>query len=235
MHANFDLFVFYCKISKMKNILSIAFIVGIIVFVGISLTEKGTQRVPRNLSSTRESSPTMTPTGENLTAVGDEFADIKCDGKPTISLTEGPYYKEGSPERINIRSDDSREILTLSGYVLDTDCEPIQNAWLDFWQTDAAGNYDNKGYKFRGHQYTDTNGFYILETAVPAEYPGRTPHIHVKLRATEESPIVVTQLFLPNAAGNTEDQIFDKSLIIKLTKKEERMIGSYNFVLDNDL
>jgi protocatechuate 3,4-dioxygenase beta subunit len=74
------------------------------------------------------------------------------------------------------------EQLLVAGYVLDQNCQPIQNAWLDFWQADANGAYDNTGYVLRGHQFTDGQGRYYLETVLPGEYPGRPPHIHLKIQ-----------------------------------------------------
>lgn len=119
--------------------------------------------------------------------------------------------------------------ITLTGFVYDTNCRPIAGAWLDFWQADGAGNYDNVGYKLRGHQYTGEDGKYILETVVPGQYPGRTPHIHVKLRVNEASPVLTTQLFLPNAAQNQQDSIFDGRLVVSLS--EDKKTASFNFVL----
>ena len=40
----------------------------------------------------------------------------------------------------------------VAGIVLGTDCKPIDRALLDFWQADASGVYDNRGYRLRGHQ-----------------------------------------------------------------------------------
>ena len=67
--------------------------------------------------------------------------------------------------------------------VLTPDCKPVPNALLDFWHSDEQGAYDNRGFRYRGHQHADAQGRYRLETIVPAEYPGRTRHIHVKVQA----------------------------------------------------
>ena len=48
----------------------------------------------------------------------------------------------------------------VTGYVLTRDCKPIAGAWLDFWQADDIGAYDNTGFKLRGHQFTDAAGRY---------------------------------------------------------------------------
>lgn len=159
---------------------------------------------------------------------------IACSGKALPELTEGPYYKSGSPERQTIREATTKGTkLTLDGYVLDTQCQPIAHAWIDFWQADAQGKYDNSGYTLRGHQYTDQNGRYHLETIIPGIYPGRTEHIHFKIKVNEDSRVVTSQLFFPNFSGNDKDSIFDKSLIIGMSDAAggNGKNGTYNFVV----
>src|SRR5215210_7521587 len=105
-------------------------------------------------------------------------------GTMTPSQTEGPYYKAGAPERTSLLEPGMAGTpLTITGYVMTPDCQPVASAWLDFWQADGNGAYDNRGYTLRGHQYTDADGRFVLQTVVPGEYPGRTGHIHVKVQA----------------------------------------------------
>ena len=119
----------------------------------------------------------------------------------TPAQTEGPYYTPNSPERASlIEPGMGGTKLIVTGYVLTTDCQPIANAWLDFWQADDQGVYDNAGYRLRGHLFTDETGRYTLETIVPGEYPGRTQHIHVKVQAPN-GPILTTQTLLSRCAG----------------------------------
>lgn len=120
--------------------------------------------------------------------------------------------------------------LLLTGYVVTTGCQPVANALVDFWQTDAQGQYDNEGYRMRGRQFTDENGRYILETVIPGEYPGRTAHIHVKVQAPG-GPMLTSQLFIPGAAGNQTDRIFDQRLLITLIEGPEGMLGTFDFVV----
>jgi protocatechuate 3,4-dioxygenase beta subunit len=150
-----------------------------------------------------------------------------------VEQTEGPYYKTGSPERTNIANEGaSGEPLTLTGYVLDKDCNPIAGAWIDFWQADGNGTYDNTGHNLCGHQFTDGNGRYILQTVFPGIYPGRTNHIHVKLRKSESSPIVITtQLYFPDSQQNTGDSIFDPVMSVTLVESQGSKIAYFNFKL----
>ena len=57
------------------------------------------------------------------------------------------------------------------------DCQPIAGAVMDFWHCDDAGVYDNAGFRYRGHQFTDASGAYRLRTIRPGKYPARTQHI----------------------------------------------------------
>ena len=167
-------------------------------------------------------------------------ADTPCDGVPTASQAEGPFYSAGSPEtRDLIANAASFQRLTVTGSttlevrgrVLTTDCEPVAAAWLDFWQTDVAGNYDNSGYELRGHQFANASGEYLLRTVMPAEYPGRSPHIHVKVRAPD-GPVLTTQIYFAGEAGNARDGLFDASLLMEVTTAPDGgLVGTFDFVL----
>lgn len=141
-----------------------------------------------------------------------------CTAPTTVTpaVTEGPFYKAGSPERALLLDPGFKgtEII-VTGYVLTPDCKPVAHAWLDFWQADSSGTYDNTGYTLRGHQFTDEAGRYYLDTVLPGEYPGRTLHIHVKVQAAN-GPILTTQLFFPAATGNQRDSIFDPKLLVSV-------------------
>jgi protocatechuate 3,4-dioxygenase beta subunit len=75
------------------------------------------------------------------------------------------------------------------------------------------------GYRLRGHQHTDRDGHYHLETVIPADYEDtftvagqelyihRTPHIHVKIKARRRQTLT-TQLYLPDHPMNKGDLIY---------------------------
>ena len=122
--------------------------------------------------------------------------------------------------------------MTLTGRVLTTTGRPVANALIDWWQADARGSYDNSGYRFRGHQFTDVRGRYGLFTVVPGLYPGRTRHIHVKVQAPRQ-PVLTTQLFFPGVAGNRSDGIFTSECLISGWKLVSgRRVGRFDFGLD---
>lgn len=184
-----------------------------------------------------DSNPTSAPaTSANTVPDTGGTSNLACSGGSTSasvtpSLTEGPYYKSGSPEQANLYQDGMAGTkLTVTGYVYDTNCQPVANAWLDFWQADANGNYDNSGYTLRGHQSTDANGRFQLTTVVPGLYPGRTEHIHVKVQAPN-GQVITSQLFFPGVTQNDSDGIYNASLLLAITKTGDSMEAQYNFVV----
>ena len=114
--------------------------------------------------------------------------------------TEGPYFVDERLNRSDIRSDptDGRVkpgtplALTLLVSRLSTgDCQPLPGAQVDIWHCDAQGVYSDVqdpgfssiGQKFlRGYQVTDARGAAQFVTVYPGWYPGRTVHIHFKIR-----------------------------------------------------
>jgi protocatechuate 3,4-dioxygenase beta subunit len=126
----------------------------------------------------------------------------------TPSQTEGPYFTANSPETTSLLEAGSADTrLVVSGFVLTTACQPVSGALLDFWQADARGEYDNVGYRYRGHQFTDAEGRFYLETVVPGLYPGRTRHIHVKVQAPG-ARVLTSQLYFPGEPRNARDSIY---------------------------
>jgi protocatechuate 3,4-dioxygenase beta subunit len=120
--------------------------------------------------------------------------------------------------------------LHLTGRVLDTRCQPVANALLDFWQADAAGAYDNRGFRMRGHQFTRAAGRYQLETVLPGRYPGRTRHIHVKVQAPG-GPMLTTQLYFPDEPGNRTDGLFAPGLLVVMRRDPAGAWAGFDFVL----
>lgn len=214
---------------------SIIFGIVILLIIIFASTRVGDLRFSQNIPELLSNTPAGNKPQEN-SAKSTPEALITCNGQPLPAVTEGPYYKKGSPETKILRNGTTPGTsFNLTGYVLDTDCKPIANAWIDFWQADSSGNYDNQGFGLRGHQYTDQNGKYSLETIVPGEYPGRTPHIHAKVKARENGPELITQLFLPGVEKNQNDAIFNKDLLINIKDNGDTKIGTFNFIINKNL
>jgi len=151
--------------------------------------------------------------------------------KSTPEETEGPYFKPGSPERRSFLEPgiEGRHLI-LSGVVMTTGCVPLRRSLLDFWHADADGEYDNSGFRLRGHQFTDDRGRYQLETIVPGVYPGRTRHIHVKVHAPG-TPTLVSQLYFPGEARNRSDWLFRRDLLVTVIDAGDTMRSRFNFVV----
>lgn len=157
-----------------------------------------------------------------------------CDDgdEPTVAQIEGPYFKPNSPLRTSLLEPGTAGVrLTLSGYVFGRACKPISGVLLDFWQADTNGAYDNTGFRFRGHQFTGTDGSFALTTIVPGLYPGRTRHIHVKVQAPGR-PILTTQLYFPGEPRNNTDSIFDPRLLMSVRDAGGGKEAAFDFVLD---
>lgn len=180
--------------------------------------------VPPAPTATRpaQAAATLAPTPE----CGDD------DDDPTPAQTEGPYYTPNTPQRASLLEPGmvgTRLILT--GQVLSTACTPVARALIDIWQADHAGQYDNVGFRLRGHLFTDDQGRYTLETIIPGLYPGRTRHIHVKVQAPNR-PILTTQLYFPGEPGNARDGIYRQELLLAMRDTTDGKAGTFDFVLD---
>ena len=133
------------------------------------------------------------------------LAQSQC-GAPTPSDVEGPFYKSGAPARA-------------------ADCKPLANVTLDFWQADANGDYDNRGYRYRGVVTSDAQGRYLLETNLPPPYMGRPRHIHVKLHRPDKRALT-TQLYFP---GEVRSE--NPALVVQMERTGGGHQASFNFVL----
>ena len=112
---------------------------------------------------------------------------------PTRPDAEGPFYTPNAPERSR-----TGRGLVVSGSVRSAGgCGPLEGARLEWWSADARGRYDDA---HRATQVTDAAGRYRYETDFPGRYPGRPPHLHVRVTASGHRPLV-TQLY--PTAGQT--------------------------------
>ena len=150
----------------------------------------------------------------------------------TRSKTAGPFYSPDTPQRDSLREPDtSGEPLAFQGLVLAHDCRPLAGAVIDIWHCDERGRYDNRGFRYRGHQFTDAAGAFRIETIRPGHYPGRTPHIHVRVQG-EATRLLTTQVFFPDLEEeNDRDWIYRDDLAMSLDRAGEGWRGRFDFVL----
>ncbi|SEL44506.1 Dioxygenase [Nitrosovibrio tenuis] len=194
----------------------------------------------------------------------------------TPQQTEGPYFVDEHLRRADIRSDPSDGSikeglpLTLDIRVFSvgkTGCKPLVGAVVDIWHCDAQGIYSDVmdshfntvGKKFlRGYQITDTNGGVRFTTIYPGWYPGRTVHIHFKIRTdpktmqayeftsqfyfddlitdrVHEQPAYARKNPRPSRTRNEDDSIYlrgGNQLMLKLAQVDQGYTGSFDVGLE---
>jgi protocatechuate 3,4-dioxygenase, beta subunit len=173
----------------------------------------------------------------------------------TPAQTEGPFY----PNKLPLDTDNDLLIINdnitpavgtithLTGKVLDAKGDPLKNAVVEIWQCDGNGVYlhtadsDNKkdkqdkNFQGFGRFVTGTTGEYYFRTIKPVPYPGRTPHIHFKIKQGRKE-LLTTQLYVKGEAGNEKDGIWKAvkdakqrdAITVDFTKVKESKTGELN-------
>jgi protocatechuate 3,4-dioxygenase beta subunit len=137
----------------------------------------------------------------------------------TRSETAGPFWVDANLHRSDIRPDPS-DGSTVPGVPLalaitllraDAECAPAAGARIDVWHCSAAGRYSDEAsngtsgkHFLRGYQTTDANGAVRFTTIYPGWYPGRTVHVHVRVRTFEGATTTTnftSQLYFDDATS----------------------------------
>ncbi|MBW4574252.1 MAG: intradiol ring-cleavage dioxygenase [Aphanothece sp. CMT-3BRIN-NPC111] len=223
--------------------------------------------IPRKFSSAQASS--SVPAQASSTANPTKLPG--CVVSP--QQTEGPYFVDEKLNRSDIRFDPSDNSvkdgvplqLTLRvSQVSSNGCLPLAGASVDVWHCDAVGIYSGVtdrssstvGKKFlRGYQVTDANGTVRFTTIYPGWYPGRTVHIHFKVRTNATSGQnyeFTSQLYFDDSITdrvyvqapyaskgqrrqkNTEDRIFrdgGEQLLLTLTETSQGYAATFDIGL----
>ena len=144
-------------------------------------------------------------------------------------MTDGPFYPpprwrnqwpDWDADLTRVQRDGGRapalgEHLGLELNLADRDGRLIDGAEVEIWQCDALAVYHHPqglpadgrrdaGFQGFGSATTGTDGKVRFRTIRPVPYPGRTPHIHVKLRQDSFGE-VSSQLFVAGDPGNARD------------------------------
>ncbi len=198
-----------------------------------------------------------------------EVALPTCVARP--AMTEGPYFVDVMLNRSDIRSDpDTGEVKSGAPLALifrvseigSSACTPLAGALVDVWHCDADGVYsgvtdrsfDTKGQKWlRGYQVTDANGTAAFTTIYPGWYPGRTIHIHFKVRTAPDAAQgheFTSQLFFDDALSdqvlsqppyntrgyrtvlNSQDRIYSDQLLVDVTPAVQGYAATFDLGLD---
>ena len=180
----------------------------------------------------------------------------------TPKQTEGPFY----PDKLPLDTDNDLILINdkttpaigsishLTGKIVDAKGNPLTGAVVEIWQCDGNGVYlhtgDSKGkqkeqdkaFQGFGRFLTGKTGEYYFRTIKPVPYPGRTPHIHFKIKKGNKE-LLVTQMYVAGDPGNEKDFIYtavkDKkareSITVEFAKIKESKTGelsaSFNIVL----
>lgn len=136
----------------------------------------------------------------------------------TPRLTDGPYYPvafERAPTATLLRGPlvPQARPLQLAGRIVDRAGRPLHGVRVEIWQCDANRRYHHPGddgstppdpnFAGFGWQPSGADGSYRFETIRPVAYPGRTPHIHVKVKL-DERPVLSSQIFMPDETPSNQ-------------------------------
>ena len=154
------------------------------------------------------------------------------DGEePTLPEIEGPFFKPRSPLRGDLREGAiAGRPVELSGVVVTTSCRPVAGALVDLWHADARGDYDTRGFRLRGHVFTDADGRYLFRTILPGLYPGRTRHYHAKVQAPG-GRLLTTQFYFPGEPRNASDDFFHPELVMQVAAADNGLRARFDVVL----
>jgi len=148
-----------------------------------------------------------------------------ADLAATPAQTEGPFYPTGFPadsdnDLVQVRGQAAHAmgtVLHLQGRVLDATGKPLDGALVEIWQCDSQGLYDHPrqpgrerrdaAFQGYGKVLTDAQSSYRFRTLKPVAYPGRTPHIHLKV-ATADGRRLTTQFYLAGDPLNDRDFVY---------------------------
>lgn len=145
----------------------------------------------------------------------------------TPAQTEGPFY----PDKLPLDTDNDLlivndtitpavgEVTHLTGKIVDLRGNPVKNAVVEIWQCDANGVYlhtrdsgpkkdkQDKHFQGFGRFATSSTGEYYFRTIKPVPYPGRTPHIHFKVKRGGKE-LLCTQCYVEGHDGNDKDGVY---------------------------
>ena len=106
------------------------------------------------------------------------YSGCRTPRAPSMWIDGPPEYLPGAPLRNSLlEGERGGDRVRLFGTVMTAECDAVAGARLDFWHTDSNGKYDDRGFRFRGAQYSGRHGDYVLDTQMPGPYNGPR-HVH---------------------------------------------------------
>ena len=147
----------------------------------------------------------------------------------TPSQTVGPFFHLGLArpgENVLVGEDTEGERICIEGRVLDGDREPIDDALVEIWQTNAHGRYRHPedrrsdlplddGLTGFGRCATDHQGAYRFETIRPGPVPDaqgepQAPHIDVTVFARGMLAHLFTRIYFEDEEANRQDWLLQR-------------------------
>ena len=139
----------------------------------------------------------------------------------TPSQSEGPFYpnqamQDADADLLRNGSVDYKggEPAWVGGVVSDLSGKPVSGAVVEIWQCDHEGVYRHSrssgnapmAFQGFGKVQVGADGQYRFRTIRPAHYPGRTPHIHVKVKLGSRE-LLTTQMYVAGEPANARDAL----------------------------
>ena len=137
----------------------------------------------------------------------------------TPSQSEGPFYPDQQLQDADADllknghvAYSNGQSAWVNGVVSDLEGKPVSGAIVEIWQCDAQGIYRHSrssgaapmAFQGFGKVQVGADGRYRFRTIKPVAYPGRPPHIHMKIKLGNRE-LLTTQMYVAGDAANARD------------------------------
>lgn len=146
-------------------------------------------------------------------------AQAQMPRRLTPAQSEGPFYpdqalQDADADLLKNGTVDYQngEPAWVSGAITDLQGKPVSGAWVEIWQCDHSGVYRHSrssgsapmAFQGFGKVQVGADGRYRFRTIKPVPYPGRPPHIHVKVKLGSKE-LLTTQMYVAGDTANGRD------------------------------
>jgi|GEM_PF-860227 len=213
---------------------------------------KGTPNLEHNSNGglpTSAISPSMPPADGRMTTA----SNINASGT-TVSAAQSQPTHSSTQHLVNSFSGSAQargELLILFGQVVDVNGNPVPNAAVEIWQTDANGIYDhpsdprtvrrNHRFQFYGTSQTDSAGWYAFRTIIPGRYESRPRHIHFKVKQSGTT-LLTSQFYFTNDVAQVQGErmfrrfnISSDPLLLQLVQGDNALLANGRIVVDTGI
>lgn len=148
----------------------------------------------------------------------------------------GPCHRPNAPIRTALSQAGDGLPLFITGRVAGKSCGVIASAEIDIWHANAQGTYSDLGicggtdgatFRWRGRQFSRTDGGWGFDSIYPGSFQNRPVHIHMQVRAPgyqslvtqlyfEDDPFLLNEgpkpsslVVLPRRVGDARHAVFD--------------------------